>query len=109
MFTKLGSGVLGEAHFLRRPSVPGHTGGPLGLSANLGPTGRIATPLEATPTSPLLASPPCCVRTPSRRLTRLARTYQYPPRKPYVLGLPVADPIQVDRKSTRLNSSHDQI
>jgi TolB-like protein/class 3 adenylate cyclase len=31
-------------------------------------------------------------------LTRLAPTYQLPPRKPHVLGLPLADPIEVKRR-----------
>jgi adenylate cyclase len=37
-------------------------------------------------------------RAPFARLTRLAPAYQMPPRKPHVLGLPVADPIQVKRR-----------
>src|SRR6202022_3308928 len=44
------------------------------------------------------ASPHAAWARPLARLTRLTPTYQMPPRKPHVLGLPLADPFEVKRR-----------
>src|SRR5206468_10179113 len=69
---------------------------------------RISRPVAASQTFTVLSAPPVTIRLPSGLTATLVRAPVWPLRAK--VSCPVAtSQILTDRKSTRLNSSHDQI